>query len=148
MSALQHFSNVPRVFHVSGSLITCCKQSHNHTGFQNQVGLSIEEVADRAGTGLDILSKPCSVAVLVDLAKFCVDWRLIGRRVGLIEADLTAVNGDNRTVEEKRVGMLEKWMNKFAFKATYRALIEALLAEGRSADAIEACKVIKAAEGL
>ena len=38
----------------------------------------------------------------------CVDWKLIGRCVGLPEADLTAVDGDNRTVEEKRVGMMEK----------------------------------------
>ena len=29
----------------------------------------------------------------------------------------------------------------------YRTLIEALLAEGRSAEAIKMCKVIKAAEG-
>ena len=74
-------------------------------------------------------------------------WKLIGGRVGLTEADLTAIEGDNRTVEEKRVGMVGKWKSKFAFKATYRALIGALLAEGRSAEAIEACKVIKAAEG-
>ena len=43
-----------------------------------------------------------------------MDWKLIGRRVWLTEADLTAVDGDNRTVEEKRVGMMEKdslWSN-------------------------------------
>ena len=31
----------------------------------------------------------------------CVDWKLIGRCVGLTEADLTTIDGDNRTVEEK-----------------------------------------------
>ena len=111
-----------------------------------QTGISIEEVTDKAGVRLDTLFKKCSVKS-IHLASFCVDWKLVGRRVGLTETDLTAVDGDNRTVEEKRVGMLEKWTNKFAYKATYRALIEALLAEGRSAEAIEACKVIKAAEG-
>ena len=77
----------------------------------------------------------------------CVDWKLIGRCVRVPEADLTAVDGDNRTVEEKRVGMMEKWKSNFAYKATYRTFIEALLAEGRCVDAIEACKVIQAAEG-
>ena len=91
--------------------------------------------------------KECSDVVSLDLAKLCVYWKLIGGRIGLTEADLNAVDGDNGTVEEKRVGMLKKWKSKFAYKATYRALIEALLAEGRSAEAIEACKVIKAAEG-
>ena len=125
-------------------------------GIQNQIwegignylsGISIEEAADRAGVRLDILSKQCSDVVSLNLAKFCVDWKLIGRYIGLTEADLAAVNGDNRTVEEKRVGMLEKWRSKFAYKAIYRTLITALLAERRCGDAIEACKVIKAAEG-
>ena len=116
-------------------------------GSGSQTGVSIEEAADNASVGLDILSKVCSDAVSLDLANFCVQWKSIGMRVGLTEGDLTAVDGDNRTEEEKRIGMLKKWKSKFAFKATYRALIEALLAAGRSAEAIEACKVIKAAEG-
>ena len=125
-----------------------------HTDVQNQIseessrrtGISVEEAAERACVKLDILSKECSVMTL-ELAQFCVDWKLTGRHLGLPEADLTAVDGDNRTVEEKRVGMMEKWKSKFAYKATYRTFIEALLAEGRCAEAIEACKVIRAAEG-
>ena len=54
----------------------------------------------------------------------CVDWKLIERCVGLPEADLTAVDGDNRTVEEKRVGMMEKWKERFSFRATYRVFVE------------------------
>ena len=53
-----------------------------------------------------------------------------------------SVDGDNRTVEEKRVGMLEKWKGKFAYRATYHMLIESLLSVGKSTDAIEACKVM------
>ena len=49
-----------------------------------------------------------------------MDWKLIGRCVGLTEADLTAVDGDSRTVEEKRVGMMEKWKERFSFRAIYR----------------------------
>ena len=122
-------------------------QSQISEGIGSQTRLSVEEAANRAGVGLDILSKECSDAVSHDLADFCIKWKLIGGRVGLTEADLSAVDGNNGTVEEKRVGMLKKWKSKFAFRATYRALMEALLAEGRCAEAIEACKVIKAAEG-
>ena len=74
-----------------------------------------------------------------------MDWKLIGRHLRLTEADITAVDGDNRTVEEKRVGMLEKWKQKFAFRATFKTLVESLLAEGKFIDAVEACNVIGAA---
>ena len=73
-----------------------------------------------------------------------MDWKLIGKHLGLTEAEISAVDGDNRTVEEKRVGMLEKWKGKFAYRATYHKLIESLLSVGKSTDAIEACKVIRA----
>ena len=77
------------------------------------------------------------------MAKFCIKWQLIGKRLKLTEGDITAIDGDYRSVEEKRVGMLERWKNKFAYKATYLAFIKALLADGRSADAIDATQVIK-----
>ena len=61
-----------------------------------------------------------------------MDWQLIGRYLNLTDAEIAAVDGDNRTVEEKRAGMLGKWKEKFAYKATYQTLIEVLLAIGKS----------------
>ena len=78
------------------------------------------------------------------LANFCINWKLIGRHLNLTEADLAAVDGDNRTEEEKRTGMLLKWREKFAFNATYKVLIKAFLATERTQTAIDACKVIGA----
>ena len=71
-----------------------------------------------------------------------MDWKLIGFHLGLIEADIVAVDGDYRSIDEKRVGMLGRWKEKFAFKATYRVFIEALLSCGKASDAIEGCKAI------
>ena len=76
------------------------------------------------------LSNECSQTILCNLSKFCVDWKLIGKCLGLTEAEITAVDGDNRTVEEKRVGMLKKWKGKFAYRATYHMLIESLFSWG------------------
>ena len=59
-----------------------------------------------------------------------------------MKADIVAVDGDYRSVKEKRIGMLERWKEKFAFKATYRVFIEALLSCGKASDVTEACKVI------
>ena len=99
-------------------------------------------VAIQAGVGLNTLSGACSERLLLKLANFCVNWQLIGRHLNLTEADLAAVDGDNRTEEEKRIGMLLKWREKFAFNATYKSLIEAFLANERIQTAVDACKVI------
>ena len=79
--------------------------------------------------------------MLLDLARFFVDWQLLGRRLKLNDADINAIDGDHGTVEEKRVGMLKKWKAK-SLKATYSILIEALLAHGKTQDAVDACKTI------
>jgi hypothetical protein len=71
-----------------------------------------------------------------------VDWQLTGFHLELTKADITAVDGDYRSVDEKRIGMLGRWKEKFAFKATYRVFIEALLSCGKTSDAIDACKAI------
>jgi hypothetical protein len=78
------------------------------------------------------------------LANLCINWKLIGRHLNLTEADLAAVDGNNRTIEEKRTGMLLMWREKFAFNATYKVLIEAFLANEITQTAIDACKVIGA----
>ena len=71
-----------------------------------------------------------------------MDWKLIGLYLNLSNGDIAAVDGDNRTVDEKRVGMLRRWKDQFAFKATYLLLIKALLACGWASEAIDACKTI------
>ena len=44
--------------------------------------------------------------LLLDVAKLCVEWQLMGKYLKLTEA---AVDGDKETVEEKRIAMLGKW---------------------------------------
>ena len=105
--------------------------------------LTLQDVAAQAGIkSLDILDQECSQQVLLNLAKHCVEWQLIGFHLELTKADIVAVDEDHRTAEQKRVEMLGKWKEKFAFKAAYRVFIEALLSCGKALDAIEACKDI------
>ena len=77
--------------------------------------------------------------MLLDVAKLCVEWQLIGKYLKLTEA---AADGDKETVEEKRVAMLGKWRDKFAYKATYQVLTDAPLAAGKSLCAIDVAKII------
>ena len=60
----------------------------------------------------------------------------------LTDGEITAMDGDYRSVDEKRIGMVRGWKEKFAFKATYQVFIKALLSYGKASDAIDACKAI------
>ena len=105
--------------------------------------ITMQEVATQAGIdNLDILNQECSPKMLLTLAQHCVDWRLIGLYLDLTKADIAAVDEDNRTADEKRAGILGRWKEQFAFKATYRIFIEALLACRKTEDAVDACKTI------
>ena len=105
--------------------------------------ISLEEVASEAGiSNLDVFDEECSQTMLLNLAKHCVDWRLIGLYLDLTKSDIAAVDEDYRTADEKRAGMLGRWKEKFAFKAKYGVFIEALLACGKTQDAVDACKTI------
>ena len=106
--------------------------------------ITIEDIANQASISLDILSEECSRTVLLDLAKYCDRWKLVGQRLGLSEAEISDIDGDNRTAQEKRVGMLMKWKGR-SLTTSYRVFIEALLSQGMTQAAIEACKVIGAA---
>lgn len=94
------------------------------------------------------LNRECDQNLILKLGKHCEEWKLVGKHLGLTQAEIIAVNGDYGSVDEKRIGMLEKWKNKFAFNATCRAFIEALLAHGKSANAISAAKEMKESEGM
>ena len=105
--------------------------------------LTLQDVAAQAGLKtLDVLDQECSQQVLLRLAKHCVDWQLTGFHLELTKSDIVAVDEDYRTAEQKRVEMLRKWKERFAFKATYQVFIEALLSCGKASDAIDACRAI------
>ena len=53
---------------------------------------------------------------------------------------------DNRRAEQKRLTMLKKWHKKFAHKATYLVLVQALANSGRNSQAADVCKIDKSCE--
>lgn len=95
---------------------------------------------------MDILDQECSQQDLLNLARHCADWKLVGFSLELEKDDIVAIDQHYQKREEKQVEMLEKWREKFPSKATYRALIEALVLCEKDLDAIEACKAIKSSK--
>ena len=100
-----------------------------------------------AQSGVKDIDKECSNNDILEFGDFCDPWELVGRFLGLNEAELSAIAEDNHTVSLRRLGALQKWKSKFAFRATYRVLIDALLKCGKAHQGLQICQIVAQKEG-
>ena len=100
----------------------------------------MDDLAARAGV-IDI-NRECGTDDILSLASFCDPWQLVGRHLHLSEAQISAIDGDNRSTDLKRLGTLQKWKEMFVFNATYRVLVEALIDCSKVQQASEVCKYL------
>ena len=77
------------------------------------------------------------------LAVFCDPWESTGYHLRLDSATINGIKEDNSTSEERRIAMLQSWKQRFAHRATYRVLVEALIESRRAQQALELCCEIK-----
>lgn len=109
------------------------------------MSLSLEALIAQSGVrNIDI---ECSAEDILAFGDLCDPWEEVGLFLGLTNAQLNAINGENRTVSLKRLGTLQKWKEQFAFKATYRALINALLKCKKTDKALKVCQIRAQKEG-
>ena len=106
---------------------------------------TVDELADQAGAR--DLDRECTNVDFLDLHKFLDPWELIGQHLKLSRSQINAINEDYKTTDQKRLGLLQKWKEIFAHKATYRVLIAALLACGKAEQALEVCKILSQKQG-
>ena len=103
----------------------------------------IEELTLHAGIAIHSLDKECTDNEIVGLAKFCDPWRVIAYHLELKQSDVSAINEDNLTTEEKRLAVLHKWRERFSMKATVRRFIDALLKCDQVDKASKVCELMK-----
>ena len=82
-----------------------------------------------------------NATVLGQLADCCYPISIIGQHLQLKDNEIDDIERDYRRSEEQRVAMLKKWHRKFTHKATYLALVQALVNCGRNSQAAEVCKI-------
>ena len=71
----------------------------------------------------------------------------MARFVGLSSADIEEVKHSSMDLAVQRIHFLEKWKKKFAFTATYRCLIEALLKCELTDLAVYVCSLLSSKQG-
>ena len=77
------------------------------------------------------------------LAVFCDPWESIGYHLHLDSATINGIKEDKSTAEERRIATLQSWKQKFAHRATYRVLVQALIESGHAQQALELCCKLK-----
>ena len=105
-------------------------------------GVTLEELVKEVGVAPEALDKRCSDDHLRSISLF-LDWQTVAPHLGLSETDQEGIESDGKKEPVKRLKTLVDWKAKFAFKATYRRLIEVLLTTGRADHAEEVCKLLK-----
>ena len=97
--------------------------------------------------GVKNIDRECTDEDILALGDFCDPWKLVGEFLGLSLSEINGIGEDNQTAPLRRLAVLQSWKSKFAFKATYRALITALLKCKKADLASKVCKTLAEKEG-
>ena len=104
-------------------------------------GVTLEECVREFSISTELLDKRVSDEHLREVSKF-LQWRKVAPYLKLDDSEVEDVDLDGNSEQEKRYKFLQTWKSTFAFKATNKWLIEALLECGRADHAEEVCKLL------
>ena len=89
-----------------------------------------------------IIDQSCSEQH-IKLLSVSLKWQIVAPHLGLSAADIEEIEYDKKVESERRLKTLQMWKEKYAYKATYRRLVEALLTVGNASHAQDVCKLLK-----
>ena len=96
---------------------------------------------------VELLDKRVSDEHIRAVSRF-LQWRKVAPYLMLDDPEIEAVELDGNNEEERRYKSLQTWKRKFAFKAVYKRLIEALLECGRADHAEKVFKLLAPQRGV
>jgi len=104
-------------------------------------GVTLKDYVKHLSIPVELLDTTISDKHTQEVSRF-LEWRRVAPYLKLDDSETEEVNLDGNNEGEKRYLTLKKWKRKFAFKATYKRLIEALLESGRADHAEDVCKLM------
>jgi GTP-dependent phosphoenolpyruvate carboxykinase len=94
-------------------------------------GPTLNDIISHHNLKEEHLQRVCSQNVRLKIAKKLNDWKMLGVYLKLTEPDLTAIDRDNTTEDQRRVATLNTWHKREGRNATYLRLAGALYERGR-----------------
>ena len=105
--------------------------------------ITLDELVKETKMCSERLNERISDDHLCKIAVFLTSWRTVTPHLKLSENDLDAIERECKDEREKSLKALRKWKGKFAFKATYKKLVEVLLSLGMADVAEKICRLLK-----
>ena len=109
-------------------------------------GVTLDDCVRQFSLSVELLDSAVSGEDIQEVSKF-LQWRRVAPYLELNQSEFEEIDSDGKNEQEKRRNTLLKWKGKFAFKATYKKLIMALLESGRADHAEEVCKLLAPEKG-
>ena len=103
-------------------------------------GISLQNLIERYKLSDELLDETLCEEHMREASRVIDNHEILGPELGLSAAQMDAINQKQAPVLLQRVAMLQKWKQKFAWKATYRTLVEALLKCSRADLAQQVCE--------
>lgn len=107
-------------------------------------GITLKELKSKFNLPQDLLDEEVSEENLKEAAsKIIADHELfsLGEELRLSQEEMAAISLEKKLALQ-RSAVLRKWKQRFAYKATYSVLLEALLKIGRADCATDTCKLL------
>ena len=127
-------------------LFCCCCLSQREMA--TPVEISLEDIASHCEVETSCLDEAVTSAYYHEVSQYLSKWKLIAPKLKFTDNEIESIDQDNLTAEMKKVSFLKEWKQKFAMKATYRALMESLLGIKRVEDATGVCQVLKDSQNV
>ena len=105
--------------------------------------ISLKDIASHCEVKTSCLDEEVTSAYYHEVSRYLSKWKLIAPKLKFTDDEIESIDQDNLTAEMKRISFVKEWKQKFAMKATYRALMESLLGIKRVQDATGVCQVLK-----
>ena len=102
---------------------------------------TLDDLVERLNIPLGLLDQACSDDHFASISLY-LDWRRVAPHLGLDKTDIAEIES-KMTDSEKRLETLQKWQMKFAYKTTYRVLVQVLLKVGCAGHAERVCRLLQ-----
>ena len=90
------------------------------------------------------VNRECRDDHILEISQQLEQWELVATRLGLTLAEIEAIKYNNRSIDMRRYNTLKKWKSKALLgTATYRVLLQALLALSCNDLANQVCSLLK-----
>ena len=106
------------------------------------VKVNIEELLKSCGANEACLDGEVTYERFHELSHYLTQWQLLAPNLNISQDEVEAIESEHQKAVMRRITFLDTWKQRMSFKATFRALVDALLSIGRAEDARGVCKTL------